>query len=76
MLSQNIPDISGLTLKDAFKILKKANITSYNIKVTSSPRNKHNRNKHYIGGFRILRVTNENDGIIEILVCDPCSSEV
>lgn len=65
-----MPDVIGLDLKNAVKMLEKEGIKISRIKVTAPPRYQNNDYKDY---FRVLRVDITGDREVEILICDPCT---
>jgi len=64
----NIPDVVGITLDKAKRILDAAGIDILSVTVTSPP--KHNCTE-YNSSFRVIRLKTVDCGKVDLLVCDP-----
>lgn len=63
-----ITDIIGLKIKDAKSLLDNNGIVDYSVKVTSSPRLKHN---DYDDDYRVVGIREFDIRKYEIIVCKP-----
>jgi len=66
----SIPDVVGLQLGEAMKIIGKAGMSVGRIKATSPPKHK---SVTYDDTYRVVRVQVSGSREIELLVCDPHS---
>ena len=62
-----IPDVSGYKLDKALALLKGGGIDKISVQLTASPRL---RNGGYDSSSRVVRQKLEDDGSIELLVCN------
>jgi hypothetical protein len=62
-----IPDVAGYKLDYALELLKASGIEKITVKLTASPRL---RDAGYDGSSRIIRQNVQNDGSLELLICN------